>query len=253
MSARRQRNFCFAAKRRQEIVLHAIHVGAAETEDLSRWLIAWSWHNSQSKDPIQSLMWAAERMRRKNFTAADAEAILEEASRTRRHMSADNLARFLGVTYEHRQTLRLSTIGSINVGKQARRVLRKRRDCLAKERKRRAQGARPQSESVSRTRPWEAMKMSRRTWYRRRTKSVLGTSGTDSSAPISLSSDDEFVPETRVRRRREFERPTAAKETSGIRLAKATTLAADIYATLPLELRMAALCLSIPKTWARAA
>jgi hypothetical protein len=45
----------------------------------------------------------------------------------------------------------------------------------------------------------------------------------------------------------------AEEKKEKFRLATATTLAADIYATLPLELRMAALCLSIPKTWARAA
>jgi hypothetical protein len=51
---RRQQNFCFAAKRRREIVLHARHVEAAETEDFSRWLIAWLWHNPGAKDQIWS-------------------------------------------------------------------------------------------------------------------------------------------------------------------------------------------------------
>jgi hypothetical protein len=31
--------------RRREIERHAIDVGAADTDDLSRWLIAWVWHN----------------------------------------------------------------------------------------------------------------------------------------------------------------------------------------------------------------
>src|SRR5262245_6691889 len=36
---------------------------------------------------------------------------------------------------------------------------------LYHERRRRAQGARPHSQSLSRTKPWEAMNMSQRSWY----------------------------------------------------------------------------------------
>src|SRR5262245_60426053 len=102
---RRHHNFSFTAKRRREIVLHARHVGAAETEDLSRWLIAWVWHNPSAKDQIWSVMECAKSMDGK-ITEAEASAITEEASITR-NLSADNLARFLGVTYEQRQALRL--------------------------------------------------------------------------------------------------------------------------------------------------
>src|SRR5512132_516751 len=38
---RRNQNFDLNAKRRREIVLHARLVGAHETEDFPRWLIAW--------------------------------------------------------------------------------------------------------------------------------------------------------------------------------------------------------------------
>jgi hypothetical protein len=106
-------------------------------------------------------MECARRMGRKGFTPAEAEAVLEEASSTRRQLSADNLARFLGVTYAMRQKLGLTTIGSVNVGRKARRELRKHRDRLAKERLRRERGARPQSQSLSRTMPWKQLGMSR--------------------------------------------------------------------------------------------
>lgn len=76
------------------------------------------------------------------ISEAEASAVTEEASITRKHLTADNLARFLGVTYTQRQALRLTTIGSVNVKKRARKVLRKRRDRLNKERKRRANGTR---------------------------------------------------------------------------------------------------------------
>jgi hypothetical protein len=95
---RRNGNFDFTAKRRREIVLHARHVGAAETEDFSRWLIAWVWHNRRAKDQIWSVMECAKNMGGE-ITEAEASAITEEASITRKHLTADNLAQFLGVTY----------------------------------------------------------------------------------------------------------------------------------------------------------
>ena len=70
--------------------------------------------------------------------------------------------RFLGVTYAVRQRLGLTTIGSINVGTQARKELRKRRNRLTKERKRRALGMKRRAEyeasSLSQTRPWERLR-----------------------------------------------------------------------------------------------
>src|SRR5262249_27169147 len=162
---RRNGNFDFAAKRRREIVLHARLVGAAETEDFSRWLIAWVWHNRSAEDQIWSLMECAKNMGGK-ITEAQASDITEEASITRKHLKADSLARFLGVTYADRQTLRLTTIGSVNVPKRARKVLRKRADRLRKERLRRARGMRPQSQSLSATQPWRELGISRAAWYR---------------------------------------------------------------------------------------
>jgi hypothetical protein len=143
-------------------------VGAADTEDFERWLIAWVWHNRQSTDPIWAVANAARRMGRPNMSDAEASAITEEASITRKHLLADNLAKFLGVTYAQRQALGIKTIGSIDVKRRARKELRKRKNRLAAERKRRELGMRPQSESLSATQPWSELGMSRRTWERRR-------------------------------------------------------------------------------------
>jgi len=245
---RRRNNFDFPAKRRREIVLHARHVGAMETEDRSRWLIAWVWHNRKAKDQIWSVMEAAKRMGGK-ITEAEASGITEEASICRKHLSADNLARFLGVTYEQRQRLGLTTIGSVNVGRRARKELRKRMDRLYQKSRRRERGARPQSESLSRTKPWEAMKMSRRTWYRRKNKS---RSGTTSSAAIFLSTADRPVPTGMEAGT--SERGFASKEARGYPSSQtATTMAADVHETLPLELRLLALGLPMRENLARAA
>jgi hypothetical protein len=241
-----KRNFDFPAKRRREIVLHARLVGAAQTEDFDRWLIAWIWHNPKAKDQIWSVMEAAKPMSGE-ITEAKAAAIIEEASITRKHLTADNLARFLGVTHQQRQALRITTIGSVDVGKRARKELRKRHDRLAKERKRRASGARAHSEWLSRTKPWEAMNISRRTWERHRNKAR----DANSSAAIFLSGDDRLAS---TERKRESERRCRAEEKKeDFRLATATTLAADRYGSLPLELRLAALCLPVPENLARAA
>src|SRR5262249_61252085 len=97
-----------------------------DTEDRSRWLIAWLWHYQSAKDdPIWALIEAARMMWRPNrpisreeqariptITEAEAAAITEEASRTPKYLKADDLARFLGVTYEQRQARRLTPIGS---------------------------------------------------------------------------------------------------------------------------------------------
>src|SRR4030095_1228388 len=86
-----------------------------------------------------SLTDAAKRMGGK-ITEAEASAITEEASICRKHLTADNLAKFLGVTYAQRQALRLTTIASIDVKKRARKELRKRKDRLYREHKRRGNG-----------------------------------------------------------------------------------------------------------------
>jgi hypothetical protein len=187
---RRNNNFDFNSKRRAEIARHAIHVGAMDTEDRGRWLIAWHWYNPKAKDPIWSLMEAAKRMGGK-ITEARASAITEEASIIRKCWSADNLARFLGLTYAQRQHLRIKTIGSIDVKKRARKVLRQRKDRLAKEEGRRKLGMRPQSESLSATEPWRELGMSRAAWYRRNKHRKTGE--TTLSAISLIGSEDRPV------------------------------------------------------------
>src|SRR5262249_22708122 len=170
---RRNRNFDFAAKRRREIVLHARHVGAAQTADFSRWLLMLALHNPGARDQAYYLMRTAERMGGQ-ITEAEAIAIADEADDIPHCWSADRVAKYLGVTYAQRQALGLTTIGSIDIGRRSRTVLRKRRACLREERRRRATGAIPRAEyeakSLSATKPWKELGISRRTWERRRNK-----------------------------------------------------------------------------------
>jgi hypothetical protein len=166
--ARRKRGiFNLPAMRRREIERHAKDVGA---HDLQRWLIAWVWHNDQNqRDRIGALQMAAVRMGNGRLAEAEATEILASADDMRRHRSADRLARFLGVTYAQRQRLGITTIGAIDVSRKGRMMLSKRKD---RDRKRRTRGTKPRAEyeahSLTRTKPWQAAGMSRRTWYRRR-------------------------------------------------------------------------------------
>jgi hypothetical protein len=254
LTRKRNTNFDFCAKRRREIVLHARYVGAADTEDLSRWLIAWVWHNRKAKDQIWSLMECAKNMGRK-ITEAEASAITEEASITRKHLSADNLARFLGVTFEQRQRLGLTTIGSVNVKKRARRELRRRNNRLAKEAKRRAKGMRSRAEyegnSLSATRPWEAMNMSRRTWERRRNKTRVASVGTPSlidsedtlaTASVAERVELKWTSEGQNAPRRPEGPNTVERKVFGLTTDKvAVPEPVSAYEDLPLELRFLAL------------
>jgi len=203
---RRKRGaFSVPVTRRGEIVRHAKHVGAADTEDYWRWLVAWVWHNPTSKDQVGALMFASVRMGR-GLGTSEIDEILDQAKTIRRRCSADAVAKFLGVTYKQRQQLGITTIGSIDVGRPARTLLRKPRDRRCKEHKRRERGIRPLAQALSRTKPWEAEGMSRRTWYRRRgtTASTAisplksgGGTGTTASTALFLSGEDLLVPPER--------------------------------------------------------
>jgi len=212
-------------KTRREIERHGRHQGGADSDDLPRWLIAWVWFNPQAKDQIGAVMECARRMGRERFTPADAEAVLEEAASTPKRMKADELAKWLGVTYVERQKLGLTRIGAKAVGKRSRTILPKLRDRRAKERKRRGQGAVPRAEyeaqSLSKTQPWLAEKISRRTWERRRKKARTSFDASPSTA-FFLGGNDRLASawrEARSRRGRVLSFttsvPTAAVAASG--------------------------------------
>lgn len=163
--------FDWRARRRREIEKHGRHAGAADTDDLSRWLVAWVWDNSKSKDQVWAVIECAHRMGRRGFTEAEALDVIEEAKATPRARKPDDLARWLQVDYETRQLLGITMIGAIDADKRERRRRRQERNRQSKETKRRERGAKLRSEyeakSISRTKPWVAAGISRRTWYRR--------------------------------------------------------------------------------------
>lgn len=84
---------------------------------------------------------------------------------------ADPLAWRLHLTAADRSALKITTIGAIDAGKAARLKRRRERARQRKEQQRRAQGAKPRAEylaNVKRDKPWQALGISRATYFRRR-------------------------------------------------------------------------------------
>jgi len=195
-----RRRFDFAAVRRREIERHARHVGAAETEDFWRWLVAWCWHNTQSKDPVSAVMNAAARMGG-TCTVSGAENILVQADATPQRRKARPLGKFLGVAYEHRQICGIKTFGPHTPP-----AIRREQNRMTQESRRRARDiqSRDQYEanSLSRRMPWKIEGISRRSWYRKQKKDGTSPSaitptpkvGTSPSAIIFPFSADAPVP-----------------------------------------------------------
>lgn len=84
---------------------------------------------------------------------------------------ADKLARRLNLFEQERQKLAITTIGAVDLDKAARLARRKEKARLRQEQQRRANGAQDRAEyeagSIARQKPWVALGISRRTWYRR--------------------------------------------------------------------------------------
>lgn len=156
--------------RRVETIAIARRKGVADTVDIDRFLIVWFWHRptSADQDPIGSLIHAASRMGRDNLAPAEAREIIQASKRGKPLHKADDVGTYLCLTDAERTAWGIKTIGGLDVPKRQRTLRRKRqhRDYMA--RKRREAGAKPQSQSLSRARPWRDEGVSRATWYRQR-------------------------------------------------------------------------------------
>jgi hypothetical protein len=101
------------------------------------------------------------------FSESEAEPLIEAALRKPIRWMADTLAARLNLTDAERSRLKIRSVGAVDFTKEQRAQRRREKSRLASEAKRRAVGAKPQSQSSSRTEPWKAQGVSRRTWYRR--------------------------------------------------------------------------------------
>jgi hypothetical protein len=156
--------------RRAEIIVIAIRKGVADTEDLDRFLIAWFWHRPMSayRDPITALIDVAKRMGRDDFTEAEAEEIIKASKRGRPLYKTDDLGEYLRLFDAERTEWGIKTIGACDVSRRQRARRRKRQRREREAERRRRHGARPRSQSLSRTQPWQSKGISRKTWERQR-------------------------------------------------------------------------------------
>ena len=95
-----------------------------------------------------------------------AERIVEDP----RMPCADRLAWRLGLTMETRTALEITTIGAVDVTKAQRAALRKKMDAEGARRRRAAQRTGRPRGRPSKGKPWEALGISKTTYYERRTK-----------------------------------------------------------------------------------
>jgi hypothetical protein len=245
-------------RRRIESERHALNVGAAQTEDLSRWLIAWIWHNPSAKDQVGAVIECARRMGRDNMSSAAAREIIDEAQSTPKCRKADSLAAWLGIKFAERQYLHIRTIGSVNVKKRARTELRKRSKRVAQESRRRAQGVQSrvqyENNSLSATRPWEKLNMGRRTWYRRQNQPPIHSPAADKHTPVPLERKKGDFRGSAAHSRKEagvsvvYELGSRRRElgkNKGVEKIWPRSRIEDRYAQLPEILRMQALGLAV--------
>jgi hypothetical protein len=97
--------------------------------------------------------------------------LLAEIEERRRRWRGEKLAQLMRLTEAERRRLAITTIGSIDVTRAERAKRRKQAKREAIAAARRATGTKPRKEwlaahSLTRTKPWEALKMSRASWYR---------------------------------------------------------------------------------------
>jgi hypothetical protein len=98
------------------------------------------------------------------FTS-EAESLVDRLITSPLRYTADHLAHLLNLTNAERKHLKIRTIGAVDFDKKQRASLRREEDRLAKEAKRRAAGAKPRAQSLSRTKPWLELGISRSKWY----------------------------------------------------------------------------------------
>jgi hypothetical protein len=105
------------------------------------------------------------------MTREDVDTMLATVLAKPLRFRADTLGARLGLREVERARLRIRTIGAIDLSKAERLARRRDRQRRNRAQLRRTNGVRPraiyEATSASRRRPWEALGISRRTWYSR--------------------------------------------------------------------------------------
>jgi hypothetical protein len=161
-----------AGRRRNEIedLIRYRHEVLPDTDDRDWYLKLWGWHNTRSAHPHEDLKALGRRL---GVELPDAEvaATVAYVNHKPRKFLADSLGKQLRLTEDERTLLEITTIGSHNVSRAERGHIRKVLDAERKRKRRRAKGMKLRAvyleNSLSRTKPWEAEGIGRRTRERR--------------------------------------------------------------------------------------
>jgi hypothetical protein len=134
--------------------------------------LAWR-PNAHRRIPAWLSLWAPW------MTSTEVQALTTKVIAKPIRWGADKLGKRLNLTEAERYRLQITTIGAVDVDKAQRLARRRERARLRDQERRRSAGAKPRAEyeaqSISRSKPWQAMGISRRTWYRRHGQPTGGT------------------------------------------------------------------------------
>jgi hypothetical protein len=111
--------------------------------------------------------------RRAPWYSDELERIADALIRNPYRFKAATLGRMLNLTLAERDRLRITTIRAVDCITDVQMAAhRRKKNRLIQQAKRRANGAQSRADSFTRTKPWEGLGISRRTFYRRMAKAV---------------------------------------------------------------------------------
>jgi hypothetical protein len=234
--------------RRNEIedLVRYRHKTLPDTDDRSTYLRFWAWHNLHSKHQREDLQAFGRRL---GVTLPDGEleaTVRYVQRRELRKFLASTLGEHLQLTDDERTVLHITTIEAHNITPAERRRRRREMKIVKQRERRRAQGVKPrvvyEQNSLTRTKPWEAQGISRTTWYRRRRNKAGKQPGTSLRASTLLTGLEGRTPV-----------PIGTPPVLHLQQARGLpreeplvpSLDLSAYERLPLEVRLACLCLPL--------
>jgi len=202
--------FSRARKRLRELerLISGRHGCMPETDDADVYLepvvncfhvIAASRDRSVSVDGIMKLFWFWCEEKAPHVDRGQAMAMVRREHQGPPELIADDIVgKAVRLPYEERLGRKITTIGSYDADKAMRTKLakgrRSERDRLRKAGKRKANGATPRAvylaNSLSQTKPWEQMGISRSTYERRRKKAAAVQAGADDASASPHQTDE---------------------------------------------------------------
>jgi hypothetical protein len=192
---------CGCVRNQIEALIRFRHGTLPDTDDRSIYLREWAFHNLRSKRQELQLQALCCRLGASISPAEITEVVGYVQRRSGRKYSPRSVGKHLRLTDFERTMYGITNIEACDVTPQERRRERRAMRTLKRREQRRAEGIKPRAvyleTSLSRTKPWEAEGISRRTWERRRDR--LATTNGDRRAstknrPVASVSHSTLLP-----------------------------------------------------------